>query len=42
MEVELTGWIDGWREATGEGIWAFDGRSCQSGYYLKNWLVRYC
>lgn len=26
----------------GEGIWVFDGRLCQSGYYLKNWLVRYC
>lgn len=38
----LSGWIDGWREATGEGIWAFDGRSCQSGYYLKDCLVRYC
>lgn len=28
-------------EATGEGIWVFDGRSCQSACLLKNRLS-YC
>ena len=27
----LSGWIDGWQEAMGEGVWAFDWRSCHSG-----------
>lgn len=39
--VGLSGWIDGWQEAMGEGIWAFDGCFCQSVCYLKDWLVPY-
>lgn len=39
--VGLSGWIDGWQEAMGEGIWALDGCFCQSECYLKDWLVPY-